>query len=56
MAKTHTVATVTLIVALTVPAQGGSSCHTMQVLAQEHANSMARRDRLDHAGFARRAA
>jgi uncharacterized protein YkwD len=28
----------------------------MHVLAQEHANDMARRERLDHAGFAKRAA
>ena len=28
----------------------------MQSLAQEHANDMARRERLDHAGFAKRAA
>jgi len=32
-----------------------TSCWTMQLLAQEHANDMARRDRLDHAGFASRA-
>jgi len=31
-----------------------TSCQTMQRLAQEHANDMARRDRLDHAGFASR--
>jgi uncharacterized protein YkwD len=30
-------------------------CSQMQALAQEHANDMARRDRLDHAGFASRA-
>jgi uncharacterized protein YkwD len=32
-----------------------TGCQTMQRLAQEHANDMARRDRLDHAGFASRA-
>jgi uncharacterized protein YkwD len=32
-----------------------SSCHTMQQLAQEHSNDMARRNHLDHAGFASRA-
>ena len=32
-----------------------TDCQTMQRLAQEHSNDMARRDRLDHAGFASRA-
>jgi uncharacterized protein YkwD len=32
-----------------------TSCQLMQMLAQEHANDMARRESLDHAGFARRA-
>jgi uncharacterized protein YkwD len=36
------------------PLLGG--CGAMQTLAQEHANDMARRDRLDHAGFKGRAA
>jgi uncharacterized protein YkwD len=36
------------------PLLGG--CGDMQALAQEHANDMARRDRLDHAGFKGRAA
>jgi hypothetical protein len=36
------------------PLFGG--CGEMQSLAQEHANDMARRDRLDHAGFKGRAA
>jgi uncharacterized protein YkwD len=38
------------------PAPAMASCAQMQALAQEHANDMARRDRLDHAGFSRRAA
>jgi uncharacterized protein YkwD len=33
-----------------------TSCHVVQMLAQEHAQNMARRERLDHAGFAVRAA
>ena len=33
-----------------------ASCGLMQKLAQEHANDMARRESLDHAGFATRAA
>jgi uncharacterized protein YkwD len=36
------------------PLLGG--CGHLQALAQEHANDMARRDRLDHAGFKGRAA
>ena len=47
-----------LVIALTPskaePLTGG--CGAMQTLAQEHANDMARRDRLDHAGFKGRAA
>ena len=35
------------------PLLGG--CGQMQALAQEHANDLARRDRLDHSGFASRA-
>ena len=33
-----------------------ASCASLQGLAQAHANDMARRERLDHAGFQRRAA
>jgi uncharacterized protein YkwD len=36
-------------------ANAKSDCQTIQRLAQEHANDMARRDSLDHAGFASRA-
>jgi uncharacterized protein YkwD len=32
-----------------------TSCQTVQRLAQEHSNDMARRDRMDHAGFEIRA-
>lgn len=32
-----------------------TNCPAMQQLAQEHANDMARRDHLDHAGFRSRA-
>ncbi|MDT3684732.1 MAG: CAP domain-containing protein [Pseudorhodoplanes sp.] len=35
---------------------GVTSCRVVQSLAQEHAQDMARRERLDHAGFAKRAA
>jgi uncharacterized protein YkwD len=47
-----------LVVALT-PAKAEpltAGCGHMQSLAQEHANDMARRERLDHSGFAKRAA
>jgi uncharacterized protein YkwD len=47
-----------LVVAL-IPAKAepaAARCSLMQTLAQEHANDMARRERLDHSGFARRAA
>ncbi|HVQ81872.1 MAG TPA: hypothetical protein VMS82_18365, partial [Pseudolabrys sp.] len=37
----------------TVEAQ--ASCATMQKLAQEHSNNMARRGSMDHAGFTDRA-
>jgi hypothetical protein len=37
------------------PASVHASCATMQVLAQEHANDMARRGSMDHAGFMDRA-
>ena len=40
--------------AIAEPMLGG--CGHLQALAQEHANDMARRDRLDHAGFKGRAA
>jgi uncharacterized protein YkwD len=43
-----------LICGLT-PANAKSDCQMMQRLAQEHANDMAGRDSLDHAGFASRA-
>jgi uncharacterized protein YkwD len=33
-----------------------AGCGLMHMLAQEHANDMARRERLDHSGFAKRAA
>ena len=47
-----------LVLALT-PAKAEpllAGCGPMQALAQEHANDMARRDRLDHSGFKGRAA
>jgi len=46
------------VVALLAPvqAQAKSDCALMQLLAQEHANDMARRESLDHSGFSARAA
>ena len=38
------------------PAAAESNCGRLQQLAQQHSNDMARRGRLDHAGFSRRAA
>jgi len=40
---------------LLTPASAHASCATMQALAQEHANDMARRGSMDHSGFASRA-
>jgi len=40
---------------LLTPASAHASCATMQALAQEHANDMARRGSMDHNGFASRA-
>ena len=40
---------------LFTPASAHASCATMQALAQEHANDMARRGSMDHSGFASRA-
>lgn len=37
-------------------ARSASSCANLQKLAQAHASDMARRERLDHAGFQQRAA
>ena len=43
-----------VLMALT-PAAAKTSCQLMRRLAQEHSNDMARRDHLDHNGFASRA-
>ena len=40
---------------LLTQASAHASCATMQALAQEHANDMARRGSMDHSGFASRA-
>jgi uncharacterized protein YkwD len=40
---------------LLTQASAHASCATMQALAQEHANDMARRGSMDHDGFASRA-
>lgn len=45
-----------IMVAALAPVTAEASCGHLQQLAQEHANNMARRDRLDHSGFASRAA
>ena len=58
MISTRIASAAILVMALT-PAQAEpltAGCGLMQSLAQEHANDMARRERLDHAGFAKRAA
>jgi hypothetical protein len=44
-----------LLLTLLTPASAHASCATMQALAQEHANDMARRGSMDHNGFASRA-
>jgi len=44
-----------LAVALLAATPCYASCSQMHALAQEHSNDMARRDRLDHAGFYSRA-
>jgi len=44
-----------LVVALLAATPCYASCSQMHALAQEHSNDMARRDRLDHAGFYSRA-
>ena len=50
--ETHLAA---LLLVLLTPASAHGSCATMQALAQEHANDMARRGSMDHNGFASRA-
>jgi uncharacterized protein YkwD len=45
----------TLIVLLLATVEARASCATMQKLAQEHSNDMARRGSMDHAGFMDRA-
>jgi len=58
MQRVSIAAAAILVLALT-PAKaepGISGCGLMQMLAQEHANDMARREQLDHAGFKGRAA
>jgi hypothetical protein len=44
-----------LLLMLLTPTSAHASCATMQALAQEHANDMARRGSMDHSGFASRA-
>ena len=44
-----------LAVALLAATPCYANCSQMHALAQEHSNDMARRDRLDHAGFYSRA-
>src|SRR5262245_22336039 len=40
-----------LVLFLIVPTFAYATCARIQALAREHSNSMARRDRMDHAGF-----
>ena len=57
MQRVSIAAAAILVLALT-PAKaepGISGCGLMQMLAQEHANDMARRGSMDHAGFMSRA-
>ena len=48
--------TMILIVLLLATVEARASCATMQNLAQEHSNDMARRGSMDHAGFMNRRA
>jgi hypothetical protein len=45
-----------LVLFFIVPTVAHASCTRIQVLAQEHSNSMARRDSMDHAGMESRRA
>ena len=45
-----------LAVSTSADAKGKTNCALMQQLAQQHSNDMARRESMDHAGFASRAA
>jgi uncharacterized protein YkwD len=45
-----------LVVGSPQAAESKSNCTLMQQLAQQHSNDMARRGRMDHSGFASRAA
>ena len=57
--KRALIITAALLLPALAPAKaepGISGCGQMQALAQEHANDMARREQLDHAGFKGRAA
>ena len=56
--KLRLIATTALLVFASTPVEAKvlkTSCQTMQRLAKEHSLDMARRDSLDHAGFAGRA-
>jgi uncharacterized protein YkwD len=53
--RAYLLAVVSLCLSLTA-AHAKSDCALMQKLAQEHANSMAARNMMDHAGFESRAA
>jgi uncharacterized protein YkwD len=48
-------ASMLLVASNSADAKAKATCQLMQRLAQEHASDMARRESLDHAGFARRA-
>ena len=53
--RSHLVAVVALLTSLST-AHAEGDCALMQKLAQEHSNSMAQRNMMDHAGFETRAA
>ena len=47
--------TILIVLLLLATVEAEASCATMQKLAQEHSNDMARRGSMDHAGFMDRA-
>ena len=44
-----------MLLSIAAPEYAKANCQLMQQLAQQHSNDMARRNRLDHAGFHDRA-
>jgi uncharacterized protein YkwD len=50
-----TAAAALMVAIISAPTPAIANCGALQRLAQGHANDMARRERLDHSGFAQRA-